>query len=309
MSSASQIRLEIDRFGPSLKAGPDGRFSPEARASLKRICPQLRQHAAAIETNCEKLPQTMGMALQETLRFETEHFLRETLPFCDQALKPVAAASPTAPAREPSPPPASPKATGEDEVDALVKQCIGQLKTAMQLQWDFADYFTKADYESVKSTPRITRYFQRMCPKLRNVAAFREIECKAVFSATTLPIAKEHFEGLTLFAGDMLSACEKDFAPARLSAAEYQRLFDREAGKNRYPETVSAVCVNGQPRFSAVFEPFPNGRFGFYAHHGASDDAFRRQDTNYTAAGLQRVWHNRIECGGRAYNQAVWTSK
>jgi hypothetical protein len=302
VASASQIRLEADTFGPSLKAAPDGRFTQEVRASLERICPSLRQHAAAMETNCDKLPQTSDVMLRERPRFEVEHFLQETLPLCDRL--------PTLPA---APPSRSAAGNPMDDVDVLAQRCIGQLKTAVQLQWDFGDYFTKgagkADLKSGKATPRITRYFQRLCPKLRNAAGFRDIDCKAVFSVVDLPIEKDHFEGVTLFAGDILSSCERDFTQATLSAADYQKHFDREVRKKRYPETVSAVCENGEPRYSAVFEPMPKGTFGFYAHHGASDDAFRRQDTNYTAAGLQRVWHNRIECGGRPYNQAVWTSK
>jgi hypothetical protein len=306
------LSREVDAEADNLKAEPGGGFSPSTRAFMETLCPKVRRHTAAVDRDCDELKNSDDIA-KHFPRVEALMFARRTVPFCDQFFKPVSAASPPAPASAPSPPPAAAKETGEDEAEAVVNACIGKLKDALQLQWGFTEYFTKgagkAHYESGQITPRISRYYARFCPKLRNVAPFRELLCMGTLAIVNLPVEKPILDGVVAFTNDIIGLCDKHYPPNTLGAAEYQRLFDREVSKNRYPETVSAVCENGLPRYSAVFEPFPKGRFGFYAHHGASDEAFRRQDTNYTAAGLQRVWHNRIECGGRPYNQGVWIPK
>ncbi|MGL4728133.1 MAG: hypothetical protein ACRCWO_05215 [Bosea sp. (in: a-proteobacteria)] len=218
------------------------------------------------------------------------------------------------PAQQTPPQQSKPTPEREGEAEALVKDCVGKLQGAIQLQGEFQDYFTqgvgKADYESGKITPRMSRYYQRYCPRLRNIAPFQEFLCLATFSIVKVPIEESYLKGLAAFTNDIVGLCDRQFKPDTMGAGEYQRLFDREVRKNRYPETVSAVCENGEPRFSGVFEPYPKKDFGFYSHHGASDEAFRIQDSNYTVAlSFKRIWHNRIECGGRAYNQSVWIPK
>jgi hypothetical protein len=53
--------------------------------------------------------------------------------------------------------------------------------------------------------------------------------------------------------------------------------------------------------------PFPKGAFGFYSHHGLTDEAFARRNTELKAAGFRQGWQQRVECGGRGYNQGTWT--
>ncbi len=301
--------MEADRFGPSLKPGPDGRFSAEASKSLERLCPRLRQHRAAINANCEPLPQSFSGLLQDPGRLEAEAFLRETLPVCDQFFKPAAVQTPPQPAA-----PARGAVRAQDETDVFVRNCVSGLRETLILQNDFQRVILEGKDFAVERNGKLTaqtmRYYERICPKVRNAGNFAEKDCMFAIGMAKVPIETDVLGDAETFTKVITGFCDKHFRPALMTSAEYQKQFDREVRRKRYPETVSAVCENGEPRFSAVFEPFPKSVFGFYSHHGATDEQFRIQDSDYTVAlSYKRIWHNRIECGGRAYNQGVWIPK
>ncbi len=96
---------------------------------------------------------------------------------------------------------------------------------------------------------------------------------------------------------------------SKADAEAYQTEFDTELRRRRYPSAVFASCVDGEPNFAAWFLPFPSQSFRFYSHHGLTDEAFATRAQDYSARGFELSWRNRLSCGGKNYNQAVWVKK
>ncbi len=305
-NSASLIALsrEFDAEAGNLKAEGNNDFTPSTRAFFENMCPRLRRHTALVDQDCDQPTQNEDIA-KNFPRIEALIFARQTLPFCDQFFKPAAVQTPPQPAA-----PARGAARAQDETDVFVRNCVSGLRETLILQNDFQRVILEGKDFAVERNGKLTaqtmRYYERICPKVRNAGKFAEKDCMLAIGMAKVPIETDVLGDAETFTKVITGFCDKHFRPALMTSAEYQKQFDREVRRKRYPETVSAVCENGEPRFSAVFEPFPKGRFGFYAHHGASDEAFRRYEADYANDGFKQVWHNRLECGGRAYNQAVW---
>ena len=94
---------------------------------------------------------------------------------------------------------------------------------------------------------------------------------------------------------------------AWMSATEFQYEFDNQMSLRRYPPKVEGRNNNGRSEYRATFEPFPEGAFYYWTHHGIDKSFYDRKYSElnrqrYTLKSLQTF----IDRNGIERYQATW---
>lgn len=92
-----------------------------------------------------------------------------------------------------------------------------------------------------------------------------------------------------------------------LSQSDYQRVFDAQISRQRYPSKIEANAQGAEVRFRGYFVAFPAADFAFYSRHSVGDAEFDQFDADMKKRGFKQAFHQRIEVEKRGFNQGTWT--
>jgi Bacterial tandem repeat domain 1/Peptidase family M23 len=92
-----------------------------------------------------------------------------------------------------------------------------------------------------------------------------------------------------------------------LSANEHQQRFDDWTAAGFRPRNIAVSAVNGQPRYSALYEKTDYGQW--LAKSQLSADAYQQAVTENDAKGLKLIYLNAYGLDGKVWFSAIWSSK
>ena len=93
-----------------------------------------------------------------------------------------------------------------------------------------------------------------------------------------------------------------------MSAADYQKEFNRQVQLKNYPEEVEGRCDSTSPQYRGLFKYKPSD-LSFWSHHGLNGNRFNERDQELINKGYQRVWHQEFECSGKTLHQGIWIKR
>lgn len=92
-----------------------------------------------------------------------------------------------------------------------------------------------------------------------------------------------------------------------LSANDHQQRFDQWTAAGFRPRNISVIAVNGQPRYTALYEKTDYGSWS--AKSQLSADAYQQAATENDAKGMKLVYLNAYGLDGKTWFSAIWSSK
>ncbi len=92
-----------------------------------------------------------------------------------------------------------------------------------------------------------------------------------------------------------------------LSANEHQQRFDDWTAAGFRPRNIAVSAVNGQPRYTALYEKADYGNWS--AKSRLSADAYQQAVTENDAKGLKLIYLNAYGLDGKILFSAIWSSK
>lgn len=92
-----------------------------------------------------------------------------------------------------------------------------------------------------------------------------------------------------------------------LSANEHQQRFDDWTAAGFRPRNIAVSAVNGQPRYTALYEKTDYGQWT--AKSRLSADAYQQAVTENDAKGLKLIYLNAYGLDGKVWFSAIWSAK
>ena len=87
-----------------------------------------------------------------------------------------------------------------------------------------------------------------------------------------------------------------------------RRRLDAAVAKRMYPRVVEGRNNGGVDEYRGAFVAYPRAGFGFYSHHGFSDQWLQTYDQQYSAKGMALRYSQMFTgASGATLHCATWT--